>query len=106
MKNLTQVNGQRPGFWSGALFGALAGIGSLLTYQYLSGILRQPRLLPWTLLSRPDEFETQEAWCSLARWVGDARNQCLPLCAGNEKPGVPFSMPCAGWKNTRPFRVW
>jgi glycogen debranching enzyme len=61
MKNMTQVNGQRPGFWSGALFGALAGIGSLLTYQYLSGILRQPRLLPWTLLSRPDEFETQEA---------------------------------------------
>ena len=61
MKNLTQVNGQRPGFWSGALFGALAGIGSLLTYQYLSGILRQPRLLPWTLLSRPEEFETQEA---------------------------------------------
>ncbi len=61
MKNLTQVNGQRPGFWSGALFGALAGISSLLTYQYLSGILRQPRLLPWTLLSRPEEFETQEA---------------------------------------------
>ena len=61
MKNLTQVNGQRPGFWSGALFGALAGIGSLLTYQYLSGILKQPRLLPWTLLSRPEEFETHEA---------------------------------------------
>ena len=61
MKNPTQANGQRPGFWSGALFGALAGISSLLTYQYLSGILRQPRLLPWTLLSRPEEFETQEA---------------------------------------------
>jgi GH15 family glucan-1,4-alpha-glucosidase len=61
MKNLTQANGQRPGFWSGALFGALAGIGSLLTYQYLSGILKQPRLLPWTLLSKPEEFDTQEA---------------------------------------------
>ena len=61
MKNLTQVNGQRPGFWSGALFGALAGISSLLTYQYLSGILKQPRLLPWTLVSQPEEFETQEA---------------------------------------------
>ena len=43
------------------MFGAVAGIGSLLTYQYLSGILRQPRLLPWTLLSKPEEFETQEA---------------------------------------------
>lgn len=61
MKNLTQSNAQRPGFWSGALFGAVAGIGSLLTYQYLSGILRQPRLLPWKLLSKPEEFETQEA---------------------------------------------
>ena len=61
MKNMTQSDAQTPGFWSGALFGAIAGIGSLLTYQYLSGILRQPRLLPWTLLSRPDEFETQEA---------------------------------------------
>jgi GH15 family glucan-1,4-alpha-glucosidase len=61
MKNLTQINGNNPGFWSGALFGAVAGIGSLLTYQYLSGILRQPRLLPWKLLSHPEEFETQEA---------------------------------------------
>lgn len=43
------------------MFGALAGIGSLLTYQYLSGILRQPRLMPWTILSKPEEFETQEA---------------------------------------------
>jgi GH15 family glucan-1,4-alpha-glucosidase len=32
-----------------------------LTYQYLSGILKQPRLLPWTILSQPEEFETQEA---------------------------------------------
>jgi glycogen debranching enzyme len=61
MKNITQSRAQSTGFWSGALFGAVAGIGSLLTYQYLSGILRQPRLLPWTLLSKPDEFETQEA---------------------------------------------
>jgi len=61
MKNMTQTSAQNSGFWSGALFGAVAGIGSLLTYQYLSGILRQPRLLPWTLLSKHEEFETQEA---------------------------------------------
>jgi hypothetical protein len=60
MKNMSQSS-QNAGFWSGALFGAVAGIGSLLTYQYLSGILRQPRLLPWILLSKPEEFETQEA---------------------------------------------
>lgn len=61
MKNPTQINTHRPGFWSGAVFGALAGISSLLTYQYLSGILKQPRLMPWTILSNPEEFETQEA---------------------------------------------
>ena len=61
MKHVTQVNTGRPGFWSGALFGAVAGISSLLTFQYLSGILRQPRLMPWTLLSKPDDLETQEA---------------------------------------------
>ena len=41
-------------------------IGSLLTYQYLSGILKQPRLISWTLLSKPEEFETQE---SLALYI-------------------------------------
>jgi len=61
MKNPTQMTTQRPGFWSGALFGAVAGISTLLTYQYLSGILKQPRLTPWTLLSNNEEFATQEA---------------------------------------------
>jgi glycogen debranching enzyme len=61
MKNPNRINAQRPGFWSGALFGAVAGISSLLTYQYLSGILKQPRLTPWTILSKPEEFTTQEA---------------------------------------------
>lgn len=61
MKNPIRSKTQGNGFWSGALFGAVAGIGSLLTYQYLSGILRQPRLLPWTILAQPAEHETQEA---------------------------------------------
>src|SRR5689334_9797162 len=61
MKNPNHTTTQRPGFWSGAVFGAIAGISSLLTYQYLSGILRQPRLMPWTILSQPEEFITQEA---------------------------------------------
>lgn len=61
MKNRIQSSTQRYGFWSGALFGATAGISSLLLYQFLSGILKQPRLLPWTIISHPSEFETQEA---------------------------------------------
>lgn len=61
MKNSTPVNTRHPGFWSGALFGAMLGISSLLTYQFLSGILKQPRLMPWTILSQPEEFSTQEA---------------------------------------------
>lgn len=43
------------------MFGAAAGISSLLLYQFLSGILKQPRLLPWTIISHSDVFESQEA---------------------------------------------
>ena len=48
-------------FWSGALLGAVAGIGSLLTYQYFNGILRQPRLVSKAILSDEEQFENQEA---------------------------------------------
>lgn len=51
----------RPGFWSGALFGMLAGIGSLLTYQYFSGILSQPRLVSKAIFSNGELFENREA---------------------------------------------
>lgn len=61
MRKQIRSNSERYGFWSGALFGAAAGISSLLLYQFLSGILKQPRLLPWTIFSHPDDFETQEA---------------------------------------------
>src|SRR5512146_1063044 len=60
-KETCGVHTQRPGFWSGALFGAVLGMSSLLTYQFLSGILKQPRLMPWTILSQPEEFSNQEA---------------------------------------------
>jgi GH15 family glucan-1,4-alpha-glucosidase len=61
MKNRIRFGTERYGFWSGAMFGAAAGISSLLLYQFLSGILKQPRLLPWTIISHPSDFETQEA---------------------------------------------
>lgn len=61
MKGPIRFQSSHPGFWSGALFGAVTGMTTLLLYQFLSGILRQPRLLPWTIISHPSEFETQEA---------------------------------------------
>ena len=51
----------RPGFWSGALFGTVIGMMSLLTYQYFSGILRRPRLISREIHFVEDQFETQEA---------------------------------------------
>jgi glycogen debranching enzyme len=52
---------ERPGFWSGALFGMLTGISSLLLFQYFSGILREPRLSRKVIVSRETQFETKEA---------------------------------------------
>jgi hypothetical protein len=61
MRKSAEVTQERSGFWSGALFGTLLGMGSLITYQYLSGILRQPRLISKEFLSEDNEFENKEA---------------------------------------------
>src|ERR1044072_4402486 len=50
-----------PGFWSGALFGTVTGMASLLTFQYLFGILRRPRLISKAILMSNEEFDTEEA---------------------------------------------
>jgi len=97
MKNLTQTNAHKPGFWSGALFGAVAGMGSLLTYQYLNGILRQPRLLPWKLLSHPEEFETQEA---LALFIA-SENMQAGIQTRRLKNGQHKEILHAGYRNFR-----
>lgn len=60
MTNQTGRFSRRPGFWSGALFGTVVGMTSLLTYQYFSGILRRPRLTSRAIHLGEDEFETQE----------------------------------------------
>jgi GH15 family glucan-1,4-alpha-glucosidase len=52
---------ERSEFWRGALFGMVTGIASLLSYQYLSGILREPRLISRALVSEEDQFESKEA---------------------------------------------
>ncbi|HLO27581.1 MAG TPA: hypothetical protein VK249_00505 [Anaerolineales bacterium] len=49
------------GFWSGALFGTVTGMASLLTFQYLFGILRRPRLTSRAILLSKEEFENEEA---------------------------------------------
>ncbi len=49
------------GFWSGAFFGTITGIASLLTFQYLFGILRRPRLISKAILLDQKEFEDENA---------------------------------------------
>lgn len=48
------------GFWSGALFGMLTGMASLISFQYLTRILREPRLVSKAVFSEEDRFENRE----------------------------------------------
>jgi glycogen debranching enzyme len=67
------------GFWRGALFGILAGFGSLVAYQYFNGILKQPRLVSKAILSEEGQFETREALAMFiaAENLGSAIQTCL-----------------------------
>jgi glycogen debranching enzyme len=58
-----QIERSQPqyGFWSGALFGTVTGMASLLTFQYLFGILRRPRLISKAILLGQEEFENEES---------------------------------------------
>ena len=62
---MTKQRLQRPpsqyGFWSGALFGTVTGMASLLTFQYLFGILRRPRLLSKAILLGEEQFDNEQA---------------------------------------------
>jgi GH15 family glucan-1,4-alpha-glucosidase len=49
------------GFWSGALIGTVTGMASLLTFQYLFGILRRPRMISKAILMTREEFDDEEA---------------------------------------------
>ncbi len=50
-----------PSFAKGALAGAAAGIVSLIAYQYIHAIIKQPRLMSRTVLSKAEDFDTIEA---------------------------------------------
>src|SRR6266496_4830223 len=60
-KRVRQRTHVQSGFWSGALFGTVTGMASLLTFQYLFGILRRPRLIPSAILLGQEEFENEKA---------------------------------------------
>src|SRR5689334_5583587 len=55
-KSKTPRTDAQYGFWSGALFGTVTGMASLLTFQYLFGILRRPRLISKAILRSQEEF--------------------------------------------------
>lgn len=56
-----QRTDSQSGFWSGALFGTVTGMASLLTFQYLFGILRRPRLISKAILMSQEEFDDEAA---------------------------------------------
>jgi len=62
----TKTKKERSGFWSGTLFGMLTGIASLISYQYLTRILREPRLISKAVFSGSEQFETAN---SLAMFI-------------------------------------
>ena len=57
----SQKNVDLPSFVKGALTGAAAGIASLIAYQYIHAIVKQPRLMSRAVLSKAEDFDTIEA---------------------------------------------
>jgi GH15 family glucan-1,4-alpha-glucosidase len=57
----SQKNMDLPSFIKGIAVGATAGIASLIVYQYLYTILKQPRLISRAVLSKAEDFDTVEA---------------------------------------------
>ena len=50
-----------PSFIKGMAVGAAAGVASLLAYQYIHAIIKQPRLTSRAVLSKAEDFDTIEA---------------------------------------------
>lgn len=48
-------------FFKGIAIGAISGIASLITFQYMRAILKQPRLTSRAVISKTDDFDTLEA---------------------------------------------
>jgi GH15 family glucan-1,4-alpha-glucosidase len=56
-----QKKTDRPSFFKGIGVGAAAGMISLIIYQYIYAILKQPRLISRAVLSKAEDFDTIEA---------------------------------------------
>jgi glycogen debranching enzyme len=54
-------NIHQPSFIKGMLTGAAAGIASLIAFQYIHAIIKQPRLMSRAVLSKAEDFDTIEA---------------------------------------------
>jgi GH15 family glucan-1,4-alpha-glucosidase len=57
----SRKNMDLPSFIKGAFVGATAGVASLIAYQYMHAILKQPRLISRAVLSKAEDFDTVEA---------------------------------------------
>jgi glycogen debranching enzyme len=97
MKKTTQKQQAHSDFWNGTLFGTLLGMGSLLAYQYFSGILEQPRLISKELISEDGQFESKQA---LAMFIA-AENLESGIQARTIEPGMSKKILHAGYRNFR-----
>lgn len=50
-----------PSFIKGVIVGSAAGVISLIAYQYMHAIIKQPRLMSRAVLSKAEDFDTVEA---------------------------------------------
>ncbi len=57
----SQKRVDQPSFIKGLITGAAAGIASLIAYQYIHAIIKQPRLMSRAVLSKAEDFDTIEA---------------------------------------------
>jgi len=57
----TQKNLNSSSFIKGILLGVAGGIASLVVYQYIAAILKQPKLISRAVLSKAEDFDSLEA---------------------------------------------
>jgi len=88
---------ERSGFWRGTIFGMLTGIASLISYQYFTRILREPRLISKTVFSDDEHFENADA---LAMFI-TAENLRSGIHSRFLTPDVKKEILHAGYRNFR-----
>jgi glycogen debranching enzyme len=97
MNKHTETSAKRSGFWSGALFGIFTGMASLLSYQYLRGILRKPRLISKAVFSDDERFENKD---EMAMFIA-AENLRSGIQSRHLSPEISKEILHAGYRNFR-----